>query len=56
MITQDYKDINDVDKLHNIIQSHESQINILQEQIKSLTDKIYGSIVDPKVKTIFVYI
>ena len=42
MITQDYKDINDIDKLHNIIQSHESQINILQEQIKSLTDKIYG--------------
>jgi len=34
MITQDYKDINDVDKLHNIIQSHEFQINILQEQIK----------------------
>ncbi|WP_304511827.1 IS66 family transposase zinc-finger binding domain-containing protein, partial [Desulfobacula sp.] len=42
MINQGYKDINDVDKLHNIIHSHESQINILQEQIKCLTDKIYG--------------
>jgi len=42
MTTQDYKDINDVNKLHNIIQSHESEIKILQEQIKSLTDKIFG--------------
>lgn len=42
MITQGYKDINDINKLHNIIHSYESEIKILQEQIKCLTDKIYG--------------
>jgi transposase len=42
MITQNYKDTNDVSKLKNIIHNYESEVRILQEQIKCLTDKIYG--------------
>ncbi len=42
MTTQNYKDTNDVGKLKNIIHNYESEVRILQEQIKCLTDKIYG--------------
>ncbi len=42
MITQNYKEINDVCKLHDIIENYNFEIKILREQIKNLTDKIYG--------------
>jgi HKD family nuclease len=42
MITQNYKEINDVCKLHDIIENYNFEIKILKEQIQNLTAKIYG--------------
>jgi transposase len=42
MIIKDYKEINDVCKLHEIIENYNFEIKILKEQIQNLTDKIYG--------------